>query len=559
MWSTYRPAVLVLGLSVAAGFALMVPALADQSPLSEGSPASTPPYSPPATHAANTPAPRTDQFWIDRHALCVARAIEASSRGDIDVVFLGDSITQGWEHDGRESWEAEFSGRLRDGVPTPRGLNLGISGDRTEHVLRRLLDGTLDPLAAPSHGRPPRVVVIMIGTNNSHGDQFTASQIADGIVAVTRLVRSRLPGARVLLLDIFPRSKNPDTQRAKVQSASEHARRDLAGEPWILHMDLGRLFTRPDGSLDLDLMPDALHLSPSGYRVWAGAIRDPIGRMTCADLPLPGSPVVDLRGVMRSRGMTVRQQGDRDAGTVYALAAALEFAVAEGLPQGEPAPDFSEAYLMWAANQVSRDSGLVRDSGVMEEPRIGGFDLASLANGLREWGVCDETMMPTAARREAIPEADEPARAQGRKRRVYSLTSMRPEHAQAGFGDQDLVGVMRSLDHGRPVVAEFTWPTSLPRQAATDERAILTQDRNGSGFEDPTGHEVGSPGTGLRGTFRHGVLIVGYSLGGDRSGEGWLIARTSLGEWFGDRGDVLIPFEYARENGLDLYELTRPK
>ncbi|HRJ49335.1 MAG TPA: GDSL-type esterase/lipase family protein, partial [Phycisphaerales bacterium] len=283
---------------------------------------------PPATHAANTPAPRADQFWIDRHALGKARAREASLRGDVDVVFLGDSITQGWEGEGRQAWDDAFSGRVVDGLPTPRGLNLGISADRTEHVLYRVLDGTLDPLAAPSSGRPPRLAVIMIGTNNSHGDQYTARQIADGIVAVTRAVQSRLPGIRVLLLNIFPRNVNKDAQRAKVEAASELAWSDLESDSSIRRMDLGGLFTSPDGVLDLELMPDALHLSARGYRVWASAI-EPAIKQAIRTGPSPwGTAVVDLRERMRARGIPVRQQGSRDADTVFAFTAALEYAAA---------------------------------------------------------------------------------------------------------------------------------------------------------------------------------------------------------------------------------------
>lgn len=484
---------------------------------------------PPATHAANTPAPRADQFWVDRHALLKFRVQEASQRGDIDVVFLGDSITQGWEGEGRQAWDDAFSGRVVDGLPTPRGLNLGISGDRTEHVLYRVLDGTLDPLAAPASGRPPRVAVIMIGTNNSHGDQYTARQIADGVVAVTRSVQSRLPGIRVLLLNIFPRNVNKDAQRAKVEAASELAWTDLEGDPSIRRMDLGGLFTSPDGVLDLELMPDALHLSARGYRVWASAIEPAIGRAIRTGPSPWGTAVVDLRERLRARGIAVRQQGRRDASTVFAFVAALEYAAVSATPEGVPAPDFSEQYLMWAANQAAGGS----------RSRTGGFDPEALAAGLRAWGVCDEALMPYVDRDEAIAEPGDAAKAQGRQRTRFTVETLTQGTMTGGLTPEVLAAATRSLDVGRPVVAVFGRPSGDQDESMLDDCRTLIDD----GIDD--GVDVGSR--------RHsGALLIGYGLDADHPGKGYFIARFARGEWFGEDGDAAIPFEYARKHGIGL-------
>ena len=111
-------------------------------------------------HDAIKPVPR-DANWMKRHESFNARA----KQGDVDLVFLGDSITQGWEGAGKEAWKEHYGDR--------KAANMGIGGDRTQHVLWRLDNGNIE-------GIKPKLVVLMIGTNNSNGDQHTAEQIADG-------------------------------------------------------------------------------------------------------------------------------------------------------------------------------------------------------------------------------------------------------------------------------------------------------------------------------------------------------------------------------------------
>src|SRR3954447_8684403 len=123
---------------------------------------------------------------IQRHQDFLKR-IEAS-KGMGDVIFLGDSITQGWE--GQKAWQEHF-GSLKP-------VNLGISGDQTGHVLWRITEGhELDHLN-------PRAAVIMIGTNNIGG--HSAEQIAGGIRAIVKEVRKQQPDAKILLLGVFPRA-----------------------------------------------------------------------------------------------------------------------------------------------------------------------------------------------------------------------------------------------------------------------------------------------------------------------------------------------------------------
>lgn len=220
-----------------------------------------------AANAATVPVPREDPAWLARHESFNERARVGAAKGDIGVVFLGDSITQGWETQGRETWQRLYA---------PRGaVNFGISGDRTQHVLWRIGHGNLEGLASPAAGQPPRLVVVMIGTNNSNGRDHTAEEIAAGIGAVVGAVREKLPEAKILLLAVFPRGERPNPQRDKNARASRLASA-LADNETVHYLDLAPHFTNADGTISAEVMPDFLHLSPKGYEIWGEAMEPKI-------------------------------------------------------------------------------------------------------------------------------------------------------------------------------------------------------------------------------------------------------------------------------------------
>lgn len=204
------------------------------------------------TSPADQPEARTLDWWVKRHE----QVNERVKQGGVDLVFLGDSITQGWESVGQEVWQRYHSHR--------NALNLGFGGDQTRHVLWRLDHGNID-------GISPKVVVLMIGTNNTNGADDTAEQIAAGIEAVVKRLRSKLPDTKVLLLAIFPRGEHPNPQRDKVAEASRLASRIADGKT-VYYLDIGARFVGPDGTISQEIMPDFLHLTPRGYELWAEAI-----------------------------------------------------------------------------------------------------------------------------------------------------------------------------------------------------------------------------------------------------------------------------------------------
>ena len=157
--------------------------------------------------ATVVPRPR-EGSWMEMHKSFLVHA----KKGHIDLLFLGDSITQGWNEN--SVWQRFYGPR--------HAANFGIGGDRTQHVLWRIQNGELD-------GIEPKVTVLMIGTNNLHDD--TPDEIAQGIKTIVAELRKRLPKTKVLLLGVFPRSQKPDrNSRANQddQRKDRPARRRLA-------------------------------------------------------------------------------------------------------------------------------------------------------------------------------------------------------------------------------------------------------------------------------------------------------------------------------------------
>jgi lysophospholipase L1-like esterase len=215
------------------------------------------------SHTAISPLPR-DQGWLRRHNAFV----EIAKKGNIDVLFLGDSITDGWGGDGHSKGEHGTRIFTEEFLPL-KTANFGISGDRTQHVLWRLQNGELD-------GIKPKVVMLMIGTNNSNGTDNTADEIADGIGAIVKEIHKRSPATKVLLLGVFPRGERANAQREKIQKVNELVAKLDDGGKTVKYLDIGKKLMQPDGTISKEIMHDYLHLTEKGYQVWADAVKGPI-------------------------------------------------------------------------------------------------------------------------------------------------------------------------------------------------------------------------------------------------------------------------------------------
>ena len=217
-------------------------------------------------HSAIKPAPR-DEKWVKRHE----GFVEMVKKGDVELVFLGDSITDAWggeKHNAKAPGAASFEKVF---VPM-KAINLGIGGDRTQHVLWRLQNGEFE-------GITPKVVMLMIGTNNSNGKDNSAEEIAEGVKAIVKEIHKLSPKTKVLLLAVFPRGAKPNPQREKIAEVNKIiAKLDDEGKT-VKYLDIGPKFLKEDGELTKDIMPDFLHLSPKGYEIWTDAVKDAIVEM----------------------------------------------------------------------------------------------------------------------------------------------------------------------------------------------------------------------------------------------------------------------------------------
>lgn len=205
------------------------------------------------------PIPKTgNEVFFERHEAFLERA----KSGPIGLLFLGDSITAGWEGV-PHIWEHYY------GPYQP--ANFGIGGDQTQHIIWRIAQGELD-------GITPKVVVLLIGTNNCGG--FPADQISAGIKKIIRLIHEKIPAAKVLSLGIFPRGPriNADGNPDKWESHMEKIRTinaelaQLDNGDSIRHLDITTSFRGNDGTTPDIIMPDQVHLTPAGYQLWADAM-----------------------------------------------------------------------------------------------------------------------------------------------------------------------------------------------------------------------------------------------------------------------------------------------
>ncbi len=208
---------------------------------------------------AIVPVPVNAEWWTERMESTNSRV----SKGDADIVFLGDSITQGWEDSGRQVWEKCYGHR--------KAVNLGFSGDETQHLLWRLDNGNIE-------GISPKVAVVLIGTNNCNTFNMSAESITAGITAVVDKLRNKLPETRILLLAVFPRGEKPNPLREKLTDASRMVS-GLADGKMVHYLDIGDRFLDKNNSISRKIMPDYLHLSEKGYEIWAESMEPLLARL----------------------------------------------------------------------------------------------------------------------------------------------------------------------------------------------------------------------------------------------------------------------------------------
>ncbi len=266
--------------------------IAAPAPATTTAPAQVFPKLPP-----DQPSPRLrtngpDGGWLRRHQTNV----DLAKKGDIDVYFLGDSITDFWSNpssrgpsQGRRVWDYYYA--------PIKAVNFGISADNIEHVLYRVMNGEFD-------GVHPKVVVLLIGTNNfGHSPETTPEEDAGGIKHLIDVMHEKSPQTKFLLLGIFPRADATATRNnlmPKIKATNALLAKMDDGKT-IRFLDIGDKFLAADGTLPRDVMPDSLHPSEKGYRIWAQAMNPTLFEMLGMPVPavMPDAPAPATAPVTR--------------------------------------------------------------------------------------------------------------------------------------------------------------------------------------------------------------------------------------------------------------------
>lgn len=201
-----------------------------------------------------------------------AANLEIAKKGDIDLLFMGDSITDFWRNSGAagvvnppRAGKAVFD-KYYGAIKT---ANFGISGDTTQGVLFRLQDGE-------GQGFQPKAIMLMIGTNN--GATCSSAEIAEGVGAIVLELRKDFPAAKILLLAIFPRGSPGEVIRKTVADVNPIIAKLHDGKN-VFYLDIGAKFLDADGVIQPDIMADKLHPGEKGYEIWAEAVKEPLAEL----------------------------------------------------------------------------------------------------------------------------------------------------------------------------------------------------------------------------------------------------------------------------------------
>ncbi|MDO5309446.1 MAG: GDSL-type esterase/lipase family protein [Planctomycetia bacterium] len=209
---------------------------------------------------------------------------ERMEQGDVDVLWVGDSIIHGWEGAGKEVWDEFYKDR--------HAMNFAIGGDRTGHVLWRIANSPMDKIS-------PKLAIVMIGTNNightkpnSQEMHSTPEETVQGIQLIVDQLKSLYPTTKILLLSVFPRGNQPTDRLRLAVNEINQGLDAIYGDNKVENVqlyDIGELFLTPDGVLSPEIMPDYLHPNAKGYKIWAQAV-EPMIADALGDSPVDCQP-----------------------------------------------------------------------------------------------------------------------------------------------------------------------------------------------------------------------------------------------------------------------------
>ena len=191
------------------------------------------------------PVPGGVRWFMRNHATY----LEQTKNKQIELCLLGDSITQGWPGPLFQKYFGKY-----------KAVNFGVGGDRCENVLWRLENGELK-------GTSPKVIVLLIGTNNSGFN--TGDEIALGVSTVVKTLRTNFPNTKILLLGIFPK-KEPGSDTKFAEANAIIAKLDDGKS--VRFLTVGSKFVDEEGKIKDGMLSDAVHLTGKAYEIWGDSM-----------------------------------------------------------------------------------------------------------------------------------------------------------------------------------------------------------------------------------------------------------------------------------------------
>jgi lysophospholipase L1-like esterase len=185
--------------------------------------------------------------WAQRHAQWAPTAAEDHGA----VVFLGDSITQGWTSMARD-------------FPDFKTANRGIGGDTTRGVLYRLHADVLS--------LKPKAVVLLIGTNDI-GNGADPNDVADNITEIVKESKKQYPKMPIIVCEVMPSSETKSRPADKIKKLDALIKKDMRWRRHVYVCDTWSIYADAKGDAPKDEFPDLLHPNAIGYAKWTAALK----------------------------------------------------------------------------------------------------------------------------------------------------------------------------------------------------------------------------------------------------------------------------------------------
>lgn len=204
------------------------------------------------------------EWWIERHQTILSRLEK-----DPELILIGNSIFHSLDNENRqEVWEKYLD--------QYRAVNMGFSGDRTENVIWRLQNGSIDNIN-------PKVAVILIGTNNTDGNHYlnisTPEELAGGIWKICEIVQEKLPDTKILIMGILPYGYKPNHRNNINKATNSLVSRFPDKNPHISYVEISQIYLDNEGKVNNELMPDYLHPNPAGHLLMFEALEKDIAKL----------------------------------------------------------------------------------------------------------------------------------------------------------------------------------------------------------------------------------------------------------------------------------------